>query len=232
MILFGAIINGIAIIIGGIFGNFCSQIPERFKQSVLQIIALLVVMIGIEMVLSSNQILLVLLSLVIGAIIGELFNLENNVTKFLLFIVNKVKLKDGQKTIESFLMASIFYLGGAMAIIGAIDSGIRNDHTLYLTKAIMDGISAIFLTITIGSGVILSGFFVLIVQGTFVILAASFSNVINDQLLNLMMNEFAGVGGILVIAVGMNLLEILNIRILNLLPSLLFIFIFSWIYFI
>lgn len=232
MILLGAVVNAIAIIVGGIIGLFCGNIPEKIKQSVLQVIALVVVMIGVEMVLNSNQIILALLSLLIGAMIGEYFDIEKKIMKLLTSVQSKIKLKDGQRTMRSFLMASVFYLGGAMAIIGAVDSGIRNDHTLFFTKSIMDGISAVFLTITVGNGVILSGFLVLIVQGTLTILAALFSSVISEGLLNLFIAEFAGVGGILVIAVGLNLLEVVKIRIPNLLPSLVLILLFSMIYYV
>ncbi|MEI3613264.1 DUF554 family protein [Pseudogracilibacillus sp. SO30301A] len=232
MILLGAIVNAIAIIVGGIIGVFCGNIPEKIKQSILQVIALVVVMIGVEMVLNSNQIILALLSLLIGAMIGEYFDIEKRIMKLLTSVESKIKLIDGQRTMESFLMASVFYLGGAMAIVGAVDSGIRNDHTLFFTKSIMDGISAIFLTVTVGNGVILSGFLVLIVQGALTILAALFSNVISEGLLNLFISEFAGVGGILVIAVGLNLLEVVKIRVPNLLPSLVLILLFSAIYYI
>lgn len=133
MILLGAIVNAIAIIVGGIIDVFCGNIPEKIKQSILQVIALVVVMIGVEMVLNSNQIILALLSLLIGAMIGEYFDIEKRIMKFFLTSVeSKIKLIDGQRTMESFLMASVFYLGGAMAIVGAVDSGIRNDHTLFL----------------------------------------------------------------------------------------------------
>lgn len=220
MILLGVIINGISIVFGSVIGLWCENISEKTKQTVLHIIAIIVIVLGIQMAFESEQLIFVLISLIMGGVIGEVIHIEAKMYHF----VNKVgiKLNKSNKSniTESFITASIFYLAGAMSIIGPLDSGLRNDHTLLFTKAVMDGISAIFLTAAIGRGVIFSAPFVFLFQGTIVLFSSQIIHYIPKELLDQLIIEITGTGGILIIAVGLNLLEITQIRVPNLLPGL------------
>lgn len=222
MVLYGTLVNGALIIIGSILGLFFTKIPERYKETVMHGIGLAVLLIGLQMAFSTEVIIIVLLSLLTGAIIGELLRLEEGLNRLGNWIGSKFTTKnDNFSVAQGFVTASLIFVIGAMSILGALDSGIRGDHEVLITKGILDGFVALVLTTTLGFGVILSAIPVVIYQGAIALLATQIENWLPEAFLNGLIVELTAVGGLLIVAIGLNLLKLTQIRIGNLLPSIL-----------
>jgi uncharacterized protein len=221
MALFGTLVNGALIIIGSVLGLLFTKIPERYKETVMHGIGLAVVLIGLQMAFSTQVIIVVLLSLLSGAIIGELLNLERKLNQFGNWIGSKIKTNASNESFsQGFVTASLIFVVGAMAIIGALDSGIRGDHEVLITKGILDGFTALVLTTTLGFGVALSVVPVLLYQGSITLLATQIERWVPEVFLNGLIVELTAVGGLLIVAIGLNMLKVVQIRIGNLLPSI------------
>lgn len=231
--LFGTLINGALIIIGSLLGLLFRNIPERFKETVMHGIGLAVILIGMQMAFSTEMIIIVLLSLLTGALLGELFHVEEGLNRFGEWIGSKFTSSDQNVTIsQGFVTATLIFAVGAMAIIGALDSGMRGDHEVLITKGIMDGFTAIVLTTTLGIGVVLSAIPVVLYQGMIALLATQIEKWVPDAFLEGFIVEMTAVGGLLIVAIGLNLLRITKIRIGNLLPSIVTVAIIYYIYYI
>lgn len=222
MVLFGTIVNGIGIIIGSLCGLAFTSIKERVKETVMQAIGLVVLIIGIQMALSTENIIIVLISILLGAVLGEWMRLEHKIQRFGTYISTLTGSRQGEENTfaDGFVAASLLFAVGAMATIGALDSGVRYDHEVLFTKAALDGFTALVLTSTLGIGVLFSFIPVVLYQGTIALLATQIEKFIPTSSLDGFMNEMTSVGGILIIAIALNILNITNIRIANILPAI------------
>ncbi|WNF37156.1 DUF554 domain-containing protein [Bacillaceae bacterium IKA-2] len=221
MVLFGTLINGLAIIIGSLIGTQLRNIPERVKVTVMQAIALAVIVIGIGMGLKSENILVVIGSLAIGALLGERWDLEGKLNFLGKWLEKKTGAKEEGSFAKGFVTATLIYVVGAMAILGALDSGLRNDHSVLYTKSMLDGFSAILFTSTLGIGVLFSAFPVMIYQGIIALLATQIVNFIPQEIIDTFIVEMTATGGVMILAIGLNILGITKIRVANLLPAIL-----------
>lgn len=215
--MLGTVVNSIAIIVGGAIGTFLKVgIPERFKNIVMQGVALSVMIIGISSGLQFNNLMVVIVSLVIGGIIGEALNIEEYLNKFGDTLQKKLS-KDKSSTIsKGFVTASLVYCIGAMAIVGALKDGLSGDHSILFAKSVLDGISSIIFASTFGIGVVFSAISVFLYQGS-ISLGASF---LQGLLTKPVVEDMTAVGGILIFAISLNMLEIKNIKVGNLLPAI------------
>ncbi|MGH2332066.1 DUF554 domain-containing protein [Thermoanaerobacter mathranii] len=213
----GTIVNSIAIIVGGTIGTLLKVgIPDRFKNIVMQGVALSVMIIGISNGLQFSNLMVVIISLVIGGIVGEALNIEEHLNK-LGDVLQKKLSKDKSSTIsKGFVTASLVYCIGAMAIIGALKDGLSGDHSILFAKSVLDGISSIIFASTFGIGVTFSAVSVFLYQGS-ISLGASF---LQGLLTKTVINDMTAVGGILIFAISLNMLEIKNIKVGNLLPAI------------
>ncbi|WP_121641113.1 DUF554 domain-containing protein [Virgibacillus sp. Bac330] len=229
MALYGTIINGILIIIGSLLGLVFTKIPDRYKETVMQGIGLAVILIGLQMAFVTEQIIVVLLSLLMGAVLGEWLRLEDRLNQLGKWVGNQLGSKeDDTRVSQGFVTASLIFVIGAMAIIGALDSGLRGDHEVLITKGILDGFVSLVLTTTLGFGVILSVIPVLLYQGSIALLATQIEGIIPKAYLDGFITEVTAVGGLLIVAIGLNLLNITSIRIGNLLPAVIMVgFVYS-----
>lgn len=222
MILLGTIVNVVCIVVGSVIGMFLTKIPERYKETIMQGVGLTVTLIGLQMALETESIIIVLLSLLFGAMIGEFFQLESHLNKLGEWIASRfTNQSDDVNVAQAFVTASLLFVVGAMAIVGALDSGLRGDHEVLYTKSILDGFSSFVLTSTLGFGVILSIIPVAAYQGIITLLASKIEAFIPDALFDTLLIEITGIGGLLIVAIGLNLLKITNISVTNLLPSIL-----------
>lgn len=221
MVLFGTIVNGLTIIIGAWLGNHFKRISDEMKETVMKAIGLAVIVLGINMALQAEQFLFVILSLAIGAVFGEKWDLEGKLNILGQWLENKMKKKTDGKIAEGFVAATLLFVVGAMGILGALDSGLRNDHSILITKSVLDGFSSIIFAATLGIGVMFSAFPVIIYQGSIALAATFIMEWIPTALMDQMITEITAVGGIMIMAIGLNLLGILKIRVANLLPALL-----------
>ncbi|MFC0471568.1 DUF554 domain-containing protein [Halalkalibacter kiskunsagensis] len=220
MVLTGTLVNGLAIIIASLIGLLVRNISEQMKTTTMQAIALAVVILGIGMALKSEQFLIVIGSLVIGGIIGEKVDLEARLARLGAWIETKVGAKEDGAIAKAFVTATLIYVVGAMAILGALDSGLRGDHSVLYTKSLLDGFSAIIFTSTLGLGVIFSAIPVILYQGGIALLATQINQFVPELLMNTFIVEMTATGGIMIIAIGLNILGILQVRVANLLPSI------------
>ena len=231
MVLYGTLVNGAFIIIGSLLGLFFTRIPERYKETVMHGIALVVILIGLQMAFSTEIIIIVLLSLLTGAIIGEFIHLEEGLNRFGSWVGSKFTNSNENISIsQGFVTASLIFVVGAMAILGALDSGIRGDHEVLITKGILDGFVALVLTTTFGFGVVLSVIPVVLYQGAIALLATQIETFVPEAFLNGLLPELTAVGGLLIVAIGLNMLKIVQIRIGNLLPSIITVVFVYYIY--
>ncbi|WP_096202893.1 DUF554 domain-containing protein [Bacillus sp. FJAT-45350] len=221
MVLIGTIVNGLAIIIGALLGTLIKNIPEGMKTTVMQAIALAVVILGINMGLKSEQFLIVIGSLVIGGILGERWQLEDRLNRLGKWLEKKIGAKEDGAVAKAFVTATLIYVVGAMAILGALDSGLRGDHSILYTKSMLDGFSAIIFTSTLGIGVIFSAIPVVLYQGIIALFATKIDLFVPQGLMDAFILEMTATGGVMILAIGLNILGILKIRVANLLPAIL-----------
>lgn len=217
--MFGTIVNSLAIITGCIIGLILKgHFPERISVILFQGIGLATLVLGIQMAIQTQEIIMVILSLVLGGIIGEIINIEERVDRW----GEKIKIifkqqKTREKFKEGFITASLLYCVGSMAVIGAIEEGINGNPDILLAKSALDGISSIIFTASFGIGVLFSTIPVFLYQGTITQIAILVKNWVTVD----MINEMTAVGGILILGLALGILEIKKLKIANLLPSLL-----------
>lgn len=220
MFLLGTLVNGLLIIIGSLLGKIFNRIPEKIKGTAMHAIGLAVVVLGLQMGLKSDNYLIVILSLVFGAVVGEYFDLEDKLNALGSWLERKLG-SSGQGSIsQGFVSATLIFVIGAMAIIGALDSGIRGDHGVLYTKSILDGFTALILTTTLGIGVLFSAFPVMIYQGTIALFATQIERIVPQVLMDSFITEMTATGGVMIFAIGLNLAGITKIRVGNLLPAI------------
>lgn len=221
--MYGTIVNSAAIVIGSIIGVlFQHKFPKKIQLIVFQGLGLSTLLIGIQMALKVENILALIFSLIIGGIIGESLDLDLRMEHFGNWLKHKVKSKDTQFT-DGFVAASILFCVGAMAILGSLDEGIRGDRTVLFTKSILDGFASIALAASMGIGVAFSALPIFLYQGSVTILSGYTQNFFTPT----MIQQLTAVGGLLIVGISMNILEIKKIKVTNLLPSLILIVIFS-----
>lgn len=231
MIGLGTIVNVSAIILGSCLGLILRNgLPKRWQETIIYGISLSVIVIGLQMALKSNNLMIVILSLVLGSIIGEIINIENKLNQFGEFLGKKIfkekelenngksKNKVVSKAIaEVFVNATLIYCIGAMAIIGSINDGLRGDYSVLFAKSILDGVIAIILTANLGIGVLFSAISVGIYQGTLTALAS----ILGPFMTEFLITEISATGGVMIVAIGFNMMKITKIRIGNMLPGIL-----------
>ena len=218
----GTLANCVAIIIGALLGVFCKRgLPEKWQETMMSSIALCILIIGVQMALKTQNIIIVIFSLVLGAIVGEILDIEAAMNRLGQYLGNKLSQGDGSAAAAiaaGFVNASILFCSGAMAILGSIQDGLAAYHTTRFAKATLDGLISLILSANLGIGVILSALSVGIYQGSITLLAG----VVGPLVTEAMLTEITASGGIMIMAIGCNMLKISSIRIGNLLPGMLF----------
>ncbi len=214
----GTIVNTITVITGSALGLLIGErLPERFKAVIIQAIGLFTFLIGTSMMLKSNNLIIIFLALIAGGVTGEAFRLEehlNNLTDNL-----KKRISPNSKTFtEGFITATLIFCVGAMTVVGSIEEGLTGNATLLYTKSIMDGITSLTLASSLGIGVMLSAVSVFIIQGSLTLLGSSLRFLMSGPYLN----SITSAGGLLIIALGFELLGIRKLKVLNLLPALIY----------
>lgn len=212
----GTIVNTLAVILGGFIGLFLHKnLPKKMKAIVFQGIGLSVLVIGMQMALKVENPLVLIFSILIGGLIGEAINLDLRFENLSDFLKNKIKSKN-EKFTEGLITAFLIFCVGSMTIIGAINEGLKNDRTLLFTKSILDGFTSIALASTYGAGVLFSAIPLFIFQSALTLFSAQFQSFFST----IMINQLTATGGILILGIGINLLDIKKIKVINLLPAL------------
>jgi uncharacterized membrane protein YqgA involved in biofilm formation len=222
--MWGTLVNALAVIVGGIVGMLLKKkMPQRIRIVYFQVIGLFTIGIGITMLVGMKHILLIVMSLVIGVLIGEWLHLEQKLEKWSESMKNRFQIGSEQFS-EGFVTAFLLFCIGSMTILGSIQEGLTGSADLLFTKSLMDGFSAIILASAFGVGVIFSSIPLLIFQGGLTLLAMAASSFFTPDLIE----GISNIGGILLIGLGINILEIKKLAITNMLPSLVVVIILLW----
>jgi uncharacterized membrane protein YqgA involved in biofilm formation len=212
----GTIVNTIAIIVGSLLGvSLRRGIPDHTKETVIAAIGLAVLLIGLKSALRSDELLLVIISLAVGAVVGEVLKIEDRLQRVGHWVGRRMG-RAGEGVAQGFVTASLVYCVGAMAIVGALESGLAGNHQTLYAKSLLDGVTAIIFASTLGIGVIFSSVSVFVYQGS-ITLAASY---LKPFLTPAVVSQMTAVGGLLILAIGLNILDIKKLRIGNMLPGL------------
>lgn len=224
--MLGTIVNIIAVIIGSSIGLIIkSKLPENINRLVFQAIGLFTVFLGIKMAFKTDNYLVMIFSLVLGSITGELLRIDVYLDKFSNFL--KRKTKSGNENFSNgFISSFLLFCMGSMTILGAFEEGINGNSDLLFAKSVLDGFSSIALAATLGIGVIFSVIPLLIYQGGLTLFASGLKDVISDPIIN----ELTAVGGILLVGLGISILKIKNIKVINMIPALIFAVILSYLF--
>ena len=223
---FGTLINGLAVIGGGLLGLiFRKSLPQRFQITLMQALGLSSIFIGIAGALEKMLVIqvrvqgtmLAVLSLAAGALLGEGINLEYRFEQFGSWLKKKTGSDEDDRFMEAFLTASLTICVGAMAIVGALQDGLAADPSLLITKAVLDCLIIMIFTSALGKGAIFSVIPLVLFQGSITLLARLIAPVLSDG----MIANLAMTGSMLIFCVGVNLMFNTKIRVANLLPALL-----------
>ncbi len=218
----GTIINVIAVLMGGTIGLFFgSRIPERFKNTIIAGLGLFTAAMGLQMFLKSENPLIVLGALLIGALLGEWWKIEDGLQSLGQTLEKRFSKESetgsGSRFVRGFMVASLLFCVGPMTILGSIQDGLTGDYNLLAVKSTLDGFASIAFASTLGIGVLFSSLVVLFFQGGISLMAGLLSSIISDP----MMNEMTATGGVILLGLAVsNLLEIKKIRVGNFLPAL------------
>jgi len=212
----GTYVNAVAVVVGSLVGIILrGRFPEKIKDMVFQGIGLVTLFIGFQMSLKTSNLVILFFSILVGAILGEVTNLERHIEDFGNFIKSKFGSKE-DKFVEGFITAFLIFCMGSMTIIGSIEDGLNGNPSILYAKSILDGFASISLASVLGMGVLFSAIPLLLYQGGITLLASLSKTFFTDAVIN----ELSASGGIILIGLGINLLDIRKIKVANLLPSL------------
>jgi len=216
--MLGTLVNTGAVVIGSAIGLAAgTRLPEGIKTILMQALGLAVVAIGLRMALEAQHTLLAIGCLLLGGITGELLCIEQRLEELAETLRRKLR-SDSGRFVEGFVTATLLYLTGAMTIVGSIRDGTVGDPSVLLLKSLLDGVASIALASSLGIGVMCSALPVLVVQGGITLLAAQLAFLSQPAVLD----AVNAAGGLLILGIGINLLEIGRIHVGNLLPALLY----------
>jgi len=220
----GTLINVAAVIIGSLIGLMINRkLPKRIIAIIFQVMGLFTLVLGISMSLKTEHYLVVIGSLVTGAVIGEWIDLDKHMSRWSERFKKRIRMKNDKFT-DGMITAFLLYCMGAMTILGAIEEGVEGSYDILLMKSLMDGVSSIALASGLGIGVMFSAIPLLVYQGGLTL----FSSVIGEHFTEVIINDLSATGGILLIGLGINILEIKHLKILNMIPALVIVVILSY----
>ncbi|WP_241154329.1 DUF554 domain-containing protein [Staphylospora marina] len=216
--LLGTVVNALLILAGTMIGRMFRNLPEHVHRTIMHGIGLVVVLIGLSMALKTEKMLSVLISMAVGGALGSALALEDRLNRF---SENMEKRWGGSGGLSTgFVAGTLVFCVGPMAILGSLDSGLRNDHSILLTKSLLDGFASIVFASTMGWGVLFSAVPVFLYQGLMTVGASWITAWIPGDVLEMIIQQVTSTGGLLIMAIGTNLLGITRIRVADFLPAL------------
>ncbi len=220
----GTLINVAAIIIGSLIGLLIQRkLPQKIITIIFQVMGLFTLVLGISMSMKTEHYLVVIGSLVAGAVIGEWIDLDKYMNRWSDKLKKRLRMGN-DKFSDGMITAFLLYCMGAMTILGAIEEGVEGSYDILLMKSLMDGVSSVALAAGLGIGVMFSVIPLLVYQGGLTL----FSSFISDHFTDVIINDLSATGGILLIGLGINILEIKHLKILNMVPALVIVVILSY----
>ncbi len=217
--MLGTIVNTVAVIIGAAIGMLLKKgLPERMADTLMKGLGLCTLFLGISGSLKGENTLIMILSMVIGTVIGEAVDLEGKINKLGSWLEQRFASKnEGRVSIaEGFVTASLLFCVGAMAIIGSLQSGLQGNHEMLYNKSMLDFVAAIIFASSLGIGVMFASAFVFIYQGSITLLSQWVSPYLNETVIN----EMTCVGSIIIMGLALNMLGITKLRVMNYVPAI------------
>lgn len=221
----GVLVNTLTVIIGSIVGLVLKkQIPEKLTSAVMTAIGLCTIAIGVGGIIKGQNQLVMIISLVLGTIVGTLIDIDGKLSKLGDKLQNKNKKNDASNQqnasfSQGFVTASLLFCVGAMTIVGSMNAGISGDNEMLYTKSVLDLISSTMLAASLGIGVLFSSAFVLVFQGLLVALSIMLGSFLSEFAIA----ELICAGSVMITALGLNLIGVTKIKVANLLPGLVFV---------
>lgn len=219
--MLGVIVNVATVILGSTIGLvFKKGISKKYSDAVMTGIGLCTVFIGISGMLKGQNVLVAIISMVLGALVGTALDIDGKLNSVGSILQKKMKkTEDGKVSVaEGFVTASLLFCVGAMTIIGSLEAGLKGDNTTLFTKSILDFFSSMMLSASLGIGVMCAALFVLVFQGGLVILSGLLDTILNEPAIA----EITCVGSLMIFALGLNLMGITKIKVANYFPALIF----------
>lgn len=214
--MLGTIVNTVAVVIGASIGLLIKKgIPERIGDSLMKALGLCTIFIGISGAFKGEDTLVMIISMVLGTLIGEAIDIDRRVNSGVSKIEKKFTKKENNIS-QGFITSSLLFCIGSMTIVGAMNAGLLGDNTMLFTKSTLDFCSSIVFASTLGIGVLLSAGFVLVYQGGLTLLAIAAAPLLSTAVIN----EMTCVGSLVIIATGLNLLGITKLKLMNYLPAM------------
>ncbi|CUH95782.1 putative membrane protein [Propionispora sp. 2/2-37] len=212
----GTLVNVSTVLVGALSGVLLKKgLPEKYQKTLTHGLGLAVGLIGLQMALKTNSILIVIISLVIGGILGEAIDIDRWLSALGSWINSRIGSQYGNAG-QGFVTASLVFCVGAMAVVGSIQDGLTGDASTLYAKSILDGVFSFVFSSSMGIGVALSGISIFVYQGTITMLAGLFSSILSDNIIR----EMTAVGGVLIVGISLLMLEIKNIKVANFLPAI------------
>jgi len=219
--LVGTLINIGAVLVGGVLGTLLgSRLPERMRETVMHGLGLVTLLLGISLALQTNEILIVMGSILVGALLGEWWKIDRGLERLSEWLRLQLLKRAPAGTLghftEAFITASLVFCVGPMTLLGSIQDGLTGDFSLLAVKSLLDGFAALVFASSLGVGVVFSVLIILVYQGGVTLLAGVAQQVLTEA----MITEMTATGGIMILAIGLLLLDVKKIRVANLLPAL------------
>jgi len=223
----GSIVNATTVIVGSVIGMLIRKsLPERIKGIIFQAVGLATLVLAMQMSLQEGgDFLIMIFSLILGGILGEVLKLDMRLDVFGDALKSRIKIKNDRFT-EGLVTAFLIFCVGSMTFVGALNEGLSGDRTLIFSKSILDGFTSIVLASVYGVGVLFSALPLFIVQAGLTLLASQFQMLFPDALIV----QLTAVGGVLILGIGLGLLEIKQIKTVNMLPSLLVVTLLTFVF--
>lgn len=222
----GTLVNTTTVILGSLIGMTVGvRLPEKVKQMVMNGLGLCTLLIGFKMAFEGEQILIIIGSLILGGIIGELLDIEGWLGGIGERIKKKIKSESGN-FVAGFVTASLVFCVGPMTVVGSLEDGIRGDASILYAKSVLDGFASMAFASGLGIGVLFSAVTVLVYQGLLTLLGQRLSFLLNEHVLN----ELTATGGLMIVGIGLLLLDIKKVRVGNFLPALVIVVILASIF--
>lgn len=217
--MLGTIVNTVAVIIGGTIGMFLQKgLSQRLSDTIMKGLGLCTLYLGISGSLKGENSLILIISIVAGALIGEGVDLDKRLNQFGGWLESRFKSKEGQRIsiAEGFVTASLLFCVGAMTIVGSLQSGLTGNHEMLFNKSVLDCVAAVIFASSLGIGVIFSAAFVFVYQGAITLLAQWVSPILTDNIIN----EMTCVGSVIIAGLALNMLGITKLKVMNYVPAI------------
>lgn len=218
--LVGTLVNIATVILGSTIGLFLGNIlPERLRDTVMKGLGLCTLFIGITGMLGGENALITIISIAVGAVIGELCDLDGHLNHFAGRLEKKFQKTGGRTSLaEGFVTASLVFCVGAMTIVGALNDGLTGDHTMLFTKATLDFVSSMIFASSLGIGVLMAAAAVFVIQGGIACLASLVAPLLQQNASTI--PEMTVVGSVLIMGLGLNLIGVTKLKVMNYVPAI------------